>query len=208
MIDGKTIIGIVPARGGSKRLPGKNLRLFHGKQLINWTIESARQSRFIDKLVVSTEDEAIIQAVSDKGVEIVNRPQELADDKSSVYDAIFHVLAQYEPFDYTVLLQVTSPLRTVEDIDGSIHHCWASNAPSCITITQGRPDANGAVYVAWTTWLKEQLLFDGGRTVVYPMPQERSVDINSIQDFERAEQLMSFRLYGRSLEPRQSSMRR
>jgi len=207
MINGRTILAIVPARGGSKRLPGKNLKDLCGKPMIHWTVDVAKESKYLDKIVVSTEDQQIVQSVSNKGIDIVTRPEELAGDRSSVYDAIFHTLAQYEPFDYVCLLQVTSPLRLVEDIDGCIEKCIAKNAPACISITEGRPDANGAVYVAWTSWLRETRLFDSGRVTTYPMPSSRSVDVDRITDFEEAESIMSSRLSGRSAEDRKSFTR-
>lgn len=196
MIDGKTILALIPARGGSKRVPGKNLRPLCGKPLIQWTVEEAKKSRYIDKIVVSTEDPAIVQAVANRGIEIVDRPRELAEDTSLVYDAIFHALKFFEPHDYLCLLQATSPLRTVEDIDGCIETCLVHHAPSCISIDKRRPVANGAVYIAWTTWIKEMKQFDSGRAVTYLMPVSRSVDVDTWDDFKEAERLMRLRLSG------------
>lgn len=207
MINGKTILALVPARGGSKRLPGKNLKDLCGKPMIHWAIDEAQKSKYIDTLVVSTEDAAIVAAVANKGVQIVDRPADMAGDKSSVYDAIFHALEQFPPHDYILLLQVTSPLRIVEDIDGCIETCIANHAPSCITVTPGRPDANGSVYIAWTSWLRETRLFDSGRVAVHPIPPERSVDVDRIADFEKAESLMRCRLSNRSAEARRSCTR-
>lgn len=207
MINGKTILAIIPARGGSKRIPGKNLKPMCGKPMIDWTIEAAKGSKYLDKIVVSTEDPAIVAAVSNRGVDIVDRPQDLAGDRSSVYDAIFHACEQYEPFDYVCLLQITSPLRKTEDIDACIEHCVRMNAPACISIGEGRPDANGAVYIAWTSWLRETRLFDSGRVVTHIMPNFRSVDVDRLEDFEKAERLMSIRLLGESLAAPQSSTR-
>src|SRR3990167_8269318 len=207
MINGRTILAIVPARGGSKRIKGKNLKDLCGKPMIHWTVDVAKESKYLDKIVVSTEDQQIVQSVSNKGIDIVTRPEKLAGDRSSVYDAIFHTLAHYEPFDYVCLLQVTSPLRLVEDIDGCIEHCINRNAPACISITEGRPDANGAVYIAWTSWLRETRLFDSGRVTTYPMPSSRSVDVDRITDFEEAESIMSSRLSGRSVGDRKNFTR-
>lgn len=191
MINGRTVLGLIPARGGSKRLPGKNLKMLNGKPMINWTVDAAKRSKYLDRLVLTTEDPSIIAAVTNHGVEIVNRPAELAQDKSNVYDAIFHALEFFEPHDYLCLLQITSPLRTAEDIDGCIEKCVFMNAPSCISVDNKRPVANGAVYVAWTTWLREMRQFDAGRVVTYPMPRDRSVDVDTIDDFHRAERIMN-----------------
>lgn len=196
MINGRTVLGLIPARGGSKRLPGKNLKMLCGKPMINWTVDAARESRYLDRIVLTTEDPAIIAAVTDMGVEIVNRPAELAQDKSNVYDAIFHALEFFEPHDYICLLQITSPLRTAEDIDHCIATCVFSRAPSCISVDNRRPVANGAVYVAWTTWLREMRQFDSGRAVACWMPEERSIDVDTIDDFHRAQSIMASRLHG------------
>src|SRR3990167_9005322 len=85
MINGRTILAIVPARGGSKRIPGKNLKDLCGKPMIHWTVDVAKESKYLDKIVVSTEDQQIVQAVSNKGIDIVTGPEELAGDRSSVF---------------------------------------------------------------------------------------------------------------------------
>src|SRR3990167_3824862 len=194
MINGRTVLGLIPARGGSKRIPGKNLKMLGGKPMINWTVEAAKKSKYLDRLVLTTEDQAIIAAVTNNGVEIVNRPAVLAQDKSNVYDAIFHALEFFEPHNYLCLLQITSPLRTAEDIDGCIETCVFMNAPSCISVDNKRPVANGAVYVAWTTWIREVRQFDSGSVVTSSMPRDRSIDIDTIDDFHRAERIMTSRL--------------
>jgi len=193
MIEGKTVLGLIPARGGSKRIPGKNLRDLCGKPLIMWTVDAAKKSRILDKVVCTTDDRNIVKAVSNNGVEIVDRPPELAADESSIYDCIFHAIQFFEPHDYTVLLHPTSPLRLAKDIDGCIESCVIKNAPSCVTVSPDRPDANGAVYCAWTTWLMEMQMFDSGRVVTHTMPKERSVDVDNIDDFREAERLMAAR---------------
>lgn len=120
MINSRTAIGIITARAGSKGLPGKNTRLLCGKPLINWTIEKALCSRHLDLVVVSTDGEEIADIAMRAGAQVpFLRPSELATDTASSYDVIRHVLAHYESrhFDYTVLLEPTSPLREDSDID-------------------------------------------------------------------------------------------
>lgn len=123
MINSKTAIGIIPARGGSKGLPGKNIRPLCGKPLIAWTIEKALKSRYLDVVLVSTDSTEIAAVAKDYGAEVpFLRPAELATDTANSYDVIRHALRYYRQsanwkFDYTALLEPTSPLREDDDID-------------------------------------------------------------------------------------------
>lgn len=119
------IIAIIPARGGSKGLPKKNIKILLGKPLIAWTIEKAKKSKLIDKLIVNTDSKKIAEIAQKYGAEVpFLRPKELAQDKSSIYDVIFHTLDWFKKngskFDIVILLEPTSPLRKEEDIDDAI----------------------------------------------------------------------------------------
>lgn len=121
MIKEKKILAIIPAREGSKRLPGKNKMELHGKALIEWTIISALESKLVDTILVSTDDEDILELV--KKYDILSpfkRPKELADDTSTIFDVIVHALEYFKSkevlFSHVLLLQPTSPLRNSEDI--------------------------------------------------------------------------------------------
>lgn len=124
IMDKHKILAIIPARGGSKGLPKKNILPLAGKPLIAWTIEQAKQSGYIDKVVVSTEDHEIAEISKKYGAEVVERPKELAMDESPTIDAIFHVLNWFEKngkiFDILILLEPTSPLRGDNDLDNAI----------------------------------------------------------------------------------------
>lgn len=122
MIGNKSTIAIITARAGSKGLPGKNIRSLVGKPLIVWTIEKALKSLHLDAVVVSTDGEEIAEISRQAGADVpFLRPEKLASDTASSYDAIRHALDHYErsgrKFDYTVLLEPTSPLREDDDID-------------------------------------------------------------------------------------------
>jgi len=138
MIDGKRVMAVIPARGGSKGLPGKNIRAVGGRPMIAWSMVAARGSRHIDRLVLSSEDEKIIAMARDLGCEApFIRPAELATDEAAIEDALIHALGEVaEDYDYMVLLQPTSPLRRAEDIDGAIEACHASGAPACISVCE------------------------------------------------------------------------
>lgn len=112
------ILGLIPARGGSKGIPGKNIKIMHGKPLIVWSIEKGLKSRLIDRLVVSTDSEEIAWIARAAGAEVMMRPVELATDTASTQDVMVHALHHY-PADTLVLLQPTSPYRS----DGLIDDC-------------------------------------------------------------------------------------
>lgn len=141
MIKGKKILGLIAARGGSKGLPGKNIADLGGSPLIAWTIRAGQQSTLLDRLVLSSDDAAIIAAAKDHGCDVpFVRDAALSDDTATGTDVVLDALERLPGFDYVVLLQATSPLRMAEDIDGCITHCIESAAPSCLTVTAlGKP---------------------------------------------------------------------
>lgn len=117
-------LGLILARGGSKRVPRKNLRLLGGKPLINWTVEAALAAHSIDRVVLSTDDAEIAAAAAAAGCDIpFMRPAELATDTATSADVVRHALAAIDAtarYRRLVLLQPTSPLRRPEDIDGAV----------------------------------------------------------------------------------------
>ena len=138
MIKGKSILAIIPARGGSKGIPRKNIKFLAGKPLIAWTIEEAKRSKYIDRFILSSEDEEIIKVAKEWGCEVpFKRPMELAQDDTPGVEPVVHVINTLsEKYDYVCLLQPTSPLRKVEHIDGCIEKCINNNAESCVSVTE------------------------------------------------------------------------
>jgi CMP-N,N'-diacetyllegionaminic acid synthase len=124
MYNGKTFLAIIPARGGSKRLSRKNILPLLGKPLIGWTIEQAKKSKYLDRIIVSTEDEEISEVSKSFGAEVLKRPEDLAQDDTPTSDVIIHVIENLEKegfkYDFIVLLEPTSPLRKDDDIDNAI----------------------------------------------------------------------------------------
>ena len=182
MINGQRVLAIIPARGGSKRVPRKNLREFRGKSLLVLAYESMRGSKYIDALVISTDDDEIRRAVEKIGTIIVrNRPPELATDTASSEDVMRDV-AHLFPADWYVLLQPTSPLRTTEDIDACIER--AQLGQGCISVAFSTGKTNGAVYVCTAEYLaKHDFVY--GALMKYVMPDDRSLDIDTEEDFQR-----------------------
>lgn len=124
MLDGKSILAIIPARGGSKGVPGKNNKLLDGKPMISYTIEQVKRSEYLDKTVVSTDDPDVRKTAVSMGMDVIDRPPEYAKDTSPVIEAINHVLDTLKKggrtFDVIALLEPTSPLRAGGDIDKAI----------------------------------------------------------------------------------------
>lgn len=138
MILNKTVLAIIPARGGSKGIPGKNIREIAGKPLIAWTIEAAKKSKYIDRLILSSDDNDIIEVAKEWGCEVpFVRPSELARDDTPGIATVLHAIeALPEHYEYVVLLQPTSPLRSVNDIDDCIRTCIDHYAASCVSVTE------------------------------------------------------------------------
>lgn len=229
MRNGKSIMALIPARGGSKGVPGKNLRLLGDKPLIAWTIEQARRCPWIDRLIVSTDDPAIADTAVRWGGEVpFLRPAQLATDDTKMVEVVFHALdwcrQNDRPYEWIVLLQPTSPLRDAGDIEAaakqledrqadavvSVCPCehsplWANTLgpneqmkdfllPQAMGNRQDHPAyyrLNGAIYLAKTDYFHQCRGFFGQETYAYIMPSERSIDIDSLLDFQMAEFLMS-----------------
>lgn len=137
MINSRKVLAIIPARGGSKGVKRKNIKMFAGKPLIAWTIEEAKKSKYIDRLILSSEDEEIIGVAKDYGCEVpFIRPEELALDETPGIEPILHALDKISGYDYVVVLQPTSPLRIAEDIDVSLERMVNSQAGACVSVVE------------------------------------------------------------------------
>lgn len=225
------VLGLIPARGGSKGIPRKNIRSLLGKPLLQYTAEAARESKLLNRVIVSTEDNEIAEVARRCGVEVpFLRPAALAADDTPSLRVVEHAVRwmeeQGESYDALCLLQPTSPLRRAADIDGCIETLSRTGADSVITVLavpaehnphwvyfrdgdgtlhlstgesqpiprrQDLPPAyhrDGAVYVVrWDVVAGGRGLF-GGRTVGYEVERERSVNIDSPEDWSRAERAL------------------
>jgi len=129
-------IAVIPARAGSKGVPGKNKRLIAGRPLIAYTIDTALQTKALDRVIVTTDDAEIADLARAAGAEVVERPAEIAGDASPVIDAVLHALDAAGAHDpaAVVLLQQTSPLRTSEDISQAITLFERTGTPVCSVV--------------------------------------------------------------------------
>jgi N-acylneuraminate cytidylyltransferase len=136
MYKNKTFLAIIPARGGSKRLPKKNILDLCGKPLIAYTVDAGLKSKYIDMVTVSSDDECILKISKELGAETIKRPKELAGDMATTYDAVKHAVENLEKYDYVVLLQPTSPLRNEGHINEAIELLIKKRADAVISICE------------------------------------------------------------------------
>ncbi|WP_419771180.1 MAG: cytidylyltransferase domain-containing protein [Candidatus Marinarcus sp.] len=129
------ILSVIPARGGSKGLPRKNIVDLLGKPLMAWSIEASLRSKYITKTVVSSEDDEILEIAKEFGAETLKRDAKLASDEAKTEPVILDVVKKLdETFDYIVLLQATSPLRTAKHIDEAFEQMFQNNAKALISV--------------------------------------------------------------------------
>jgi CMP-N,N'-diacetyllegionaminic acid synthase len=170
MIDGKKVMALIPARGGSKRLPRKNILPLAGKPLIGWSLEAASKSQYIDQVVVSTDDNEIVDVCHAMGFPVPElRPDFLASDTAKTEDVLLHALERYgEDAEIIVLLQPTSPLRTSEHIDEALELFVEKRANSVVSVT---PCEHSPM---WSNTLPADLSLD---SFIKPEALQRSQDL-------------------------------
>ena len=204
------ILGIVPARGGSKRLPRKNIADLGGKPLLAWTIEQAKKAEVFHGFKVSTEDEEIGNIANQLWPDSwYKRDPKLALDTTPSLDVVRDVFENY-PSDIVVLLQPTSPFRTAEDIWGAIELLIRTNGDSVISVTDAPEDMafeigfakrlrnvpsvvvpNGAVYAITGGALSRGLSWTSGVVYGFKMGKSKSIDIDNDVDLQLANYMVS-----------------
>ncbi len=135
-----SVLAIIPARGGSKGLPGKNIAPLGGKPLIAWTIKAALAAKYVTDCIVTSDDDEILHIATESGSDILKRPAKLATDQSSSESAITHALLEMQKqgkeYDYMILLQPTSPFRDQKDINAAFTQMIDKNATAAISVNE------------------------------------------------------------------------
>jgi CMP-N,N'-diacetyllegionaminic acid synthase len=215
------VVALIPARGGSKGIPRKNLAPLAGKPLLHWAIDAALAADTVTRVVVSTDDDEIAAAAGD--AELLRRPADLAGDDTPMLDVIRHAVERIEPCDVLVLLQPTSPLRRPEQVDEAVRLLLESGADTVVSVVEVphryEPSSlmelrNGRLVARSepTTRQAKELLYArngpailvlrpsvlgdglyGGNVVGYVMDEHDSLDIDSPRDLQLAEQLLRSR---------------
>jgi CMP-N,N'-diacetyllegionaminic acid synthase len=212
------ILALIPARAGSKRLKNKNILDFNGLPLISWTINSALKSKYISKVIVSSDDQRVHRLIENfPSVFGINRPTSLATDLASSSDVALHALKIFPDYDYLILLQPTSPLRNTHDIDSAFEYLIERKARSCFSLCSAvtgdknlciindsgyfqkhaenfLPESNihsinGAIYINDIHDFLESKKFITESSIGYIMQRVKSIDIDSIDDFRAAEKV-------------------
>lgn len=188
-----TVLGLILARGGSKRLPGKNLRPLLGVPLVGWTIAVAKQAKSLSLVAVSSDSSDILAFARSCGVRALRRPAQYAADATTSYDTIHFILRtpQYRRYDYVCLLQPTSPFRAPEDVDACVFLARQHGFPALKSVQEGSEVPNGAIYLATPEWLHAGGNWDDVSVPCYAMPEERSLDIDTAEDFAEAERRLA-----------------
>ncbi|CAN5348714.1 acylneuraminate cytidylyltransferase family protein [soil metagenome] len=228
------VLGLIPARGGSKEVPRKNVRPLAGKPLLAWTIETALAARCLDRVVVSTDDDEIAEVGLAYHAEVpFRRPPELAADETPMLPVVRHAIQCLEEtgdrFDAVCLLQPTTPFRRPEDIDGCIELLESTVADSVVSVVPVPTDHNpywvyfedgagwlrlstggiepisrrqdlpcaycrdGAVYVTRRDVVIERSSLYGDRLAGYHTDSGYSVNVDTLEDWARAESTLSQR---------------
>ena len=186
MINGKTVLAIVPARKNSKRLKLKNFRIFRGKPLFYWPLSLSKKSKYIDNTVFTTDSQSMYSKAK-KDFKIIDyiRPKNLANSDSSASDVILDVLKKISSkFDYFIYLQPTSPLRTIHDIDNSIKMIEVKREYFNFGYWKYKKP-NGMIYNSKTDFLRIKSFYDK-KIIFFKTPLHRSVDIDYLKDLEFA----------------------
>ena len=225
------ILGLIPARAGSKGVPGKNIKVLGGKPLLAYTSEVALQSKHLTEIIVSTEDKQIIEVAKSLGIKVpFIRPIELAQDNTPTIDVIIDALQWYENqnvfFDAVCLLQATSPFRTVEFLDSAIEKFKQMNSDSLVSVQKVPHEYNphwtfevnsdgnlkiatgesriinrrqelpiayhrdGSIYITKTKVLLKDKTLYGETTAFIESDAKWYVNIDTLEDWERAEEII------------------
>ena len=142
------ILTVISARGGSKRIPNKNIKNFCGKPLIAWTIEAALKAKNLGRVIVTTDNKKIASISEEYGAEVpFLRPPHLAKDETPGIDPVLHVISEISGYEWVLLLQPTSPLRDDEDINNMIEFSKTKISPSFVSITNKSIDPANIFYL-------------------------------------------------------------
>ncbi|QOR00886.1 acylneuraminate cytidylyltransferase family protein [Campylobacter sp. 2014D-0216] len=216
-------LGIIPARGGSKGIKNKNLVLLHDRPLLYYTINAAKKSKYIDKIVLSSDSDDILAYGQTQNIDVLKRPKELALDDTTSDKVVLHALNFYKDYENIILLQPTSPLRMSMHIDEAFLKFENENSNALISVIEcdnkilkafvddngnlkGICDnkypfmprqklpktymSNGAIYIVKSNLFLNNSTFLQDKTTYYIMDEKASLDIDNLEDLNKAERII------------------
>jgi N-acylneuraminate cytidylyltransferase len=188
-----TNICVIPARGGSRRIPKKNIKLFHGKPIIAYSIETAKASGLFDEIYVSTDDVEIANVAAQYGAKIHKRPEELARDEVGTQEVgrAFYDWLDNNRINEMCLIYATAPMLRVEDLRGSYRHLLRGDRCGFVFSVGANPlrDAGMFYWGEAFLWSHECYELIDFNSSMWPIPENRICDINTPEDWERAERM-------------------
>lgn len=214
-------IALIPLRGGSKSIVGKNIKNLAGKPLCAWVLEAAHLSGIFERIVVSTDSEEIAHVVKETGIplDVIMRPAEFATDTATTESVMLHAASLFD-FDVMTTIQATSPLTRPEDFFFAYDQFKKQNADSLLTCVRvkrffwsdenvainydplqrpmrqqfrGTLMENGAFYFTKRQILEKHHCRLGGKISIYEMPEEMAIEIDEVEDWERMERVITAR---------------
>lgn len=190
-------IAIIPARGGSRRIPGKNIKPFFGKPIIQYTIEKANASGLFSDIVVSTDSEEIAQVVRHHGAHVHMRPAEYGKDEVGTQEVARQYVRTLANYPLMVcVIYATAPLMRIEDLHRGYELMVHTNRDFVFSVQASPLQDAGQFYWSWTPRLLDGSPLVGDRTGLIPIPKGHVCDINTMADWYEAERL--FALLGKS----------
>lgn len=180
-------IAIIPARGGSRRIPRKNIRNFHGKPIIAYSIEVARDSKLFSKIVVSTDDEEIAAIAKQYGAEVLVRPDHLAQDAIGTQEVMAHAMIEFHEYNAACCIYPTAPMITTEDLQWGRYYLTNPGAMYAMSVNAEPLHDAGQWYWGYTWAFTDREPLIAPHTAMVPIDKDRVCDINTEQDWLRAE---------------------
>ena len=186
-----TAIAIIPARGGSTRIPGKNWKVFHGRPIIQYSIETAQACGLFDRIIVSTDHPNIAEAADAAGAHVLWRPERLAVDQVGTQDVTRIALQAFTDVQYACCIYATAPLMLTEDLRNGLAMLRHNEVSHDFAMAVGAHPLRDAGQWYWGTAkaFDEQRPLISARTVMWPIPEERVCDINTSEDWTKAERM-------------------
>lgn len=198
---------IIPARGGSVRIPRKNIKMFHGKPIIAYSIETAKASGLFESIIVSTDDEEISEIAQSYGADVMIRGSKWCADDIGPLDVARHCLSLFKDVEFVCVIYATAPLLSVGDLLRGYREVKREGVAYSFSVGTDPFIHDAASFFYARSWaLKERVPEFGEHTVMVAIPKERVCDINTPEDWEKAERMYaafhSLSPFGVSIDPR------